>query len=224
MLWIMRGIAATLVVTVGLTVYYGADASAFAADEIEADIWQFWGLVYIIVPAGNAVTDWLGQQVRARIPARSWWTNRDEGVLIQSVMQGILASAMHCGDVLVGVQNDEARWQEAHAAKRFIPATYRVQWRTSILFVAKTGIQFVFNFAISLDFVFTVALAPFTVVTTIFVLTVVLMEILVRRRPHGAAPTTYGEFKLLLTYISRYHQEWVLDDDADDGVENSDVE
>ncbi len=141
----------------------------------------------------------------------NWLTNRTAGVLIQSAMQGILAGTMHCGDVLVGFKNDEVRWQQAQteSSADFVPRGYWIQWRIIPLFVAKSGIQFVFSFAITVDIMFGVAAAPLIVVTAILLLVVLVLELMVRQKPRTGTATTYGEFKLLIKYISQNHQAWL---------------
>jgi hypothetical protein len=213
LLWIMWGVSAFMILAVGLTVYYAVDASAFSAEDIQKaglDIWQFWGFVYIIFPGGDKTSNWAGS---FRYTQGTWigWTDRTAGALIQSVMQGILAGTMHCGDVLVGFKNDEVRWQQAQAESSvdFVPRRYWIQWRIIPLFVAKTGIQFVFSFAISVDIIFGVAAAPLIVVTAILLLVVLVLEFMVRQTPRTGAATTYGEFKLLIKYISQNHQAWL---------------
>lgn len=129
-------------------------------------------------------------------------------------MQGLLAAAMHCADVVLGFKNDELSWQEAYARyaetpNAFIPRKYRIRWLTVLLFITKTVVQWVFSFAVSVNIVLAVALIPLTVVTVLILMIVILLEVVARQRPHGGAPTTYGEYRLLSKFITRYHLVWL---------------
>lgn len=129
-------------------------------------------------------------------------------------MQGVLAGAMHCADVVLGFKNDEKTWREAHAnyAERpnaFIPRKYRLRWMTICLFVIKTVVQWVFSFAVTVNVFLAVSLIPLLVVTALFLLIALALEIMARRRPSEGPPTTYGEFRLLTHFVERHHLIWL---------------
>jgi hypothetical protein len=137
-----------------------------------------------------------------------------QGVLIQSGIQGLLAFVMHCADVATSFMNDEVGWQDAYdryAMKpdAFVPRAYHFKWRTVALFAAKTGMQWVLGYTTSIDGYFTVSFAPLAVVTALMLLVAIMLEVLARRKPRSGGPTTYGEFRLLVKYISEYHLAWL---------------
>jgi hypothetical protein len=141
-------------------------------------------------------------------------SNSKSGVLIQAGMQGVLASAMHCAEAVVGFINDEASWQDAfsryaESPNAFVPKKYQIRWQSIFLFITKFGIQVVFSYAVSVDVMFSVSFLPFVVVTAVILITAVTLEVMARRAPKTGGPTTYGEFNLLFRYISKYHLIWL---------------
>jgi hypothetical protein len=129
-------------------------------------------------------------------------------------MQGALAFVMHCADVVVAFLNDEVSWQHAFARYAenpgdFVPRKYRLRWRSIVLFIAKSCLQWVFGYAVGIDIKFMVSFVPLTVVTVIILLLAIMLESMVRHKPQKGGPTTYGEFHLLFIYISRYHFIWL---------------
>lgn len=129
-------------------------------------------------------------------------------------MQGVLASAMHCVDVVIGFRNDEDSWQSAYSqyaetANAFVPKKYQAHWRTSLFFVVKSGVQWVFGYAVSVDIIFTLSLIPVAVTAAILLVSAIFIEAMARKEPKEGGPTTYGEFGLLMESISAYHLIWV---------------
>jgi hypothetical protein len=129
-------------------------------------------------------------------------------------MQGVLAFVMHCADTVVGTLNDESCWQDSYAKyaekpNAFIPRKYRFRWRSIVLFLAKSVLQFVFGYAITIDIRLQVWFLPLIVLTVTILLTTIMLEWVVRREPSAGGPTTYGEFRLLFNYIQRHHLVWL---------------
>ena len=139
------------------------------------------------------------------------------GALVQSGLQGILAAAMHCGDAIIRMINDEVCWRDAdqkqiEPAAAYEPRKYHIYWRTVVLFIARSIVQFIFGFAVSVDQILSVALAPLVMVATIFLLLVIMLEVMARHTPPKEVPTAYGEFKILIRYIRERHPGWLLSD------------
>jgi len=130
-------------------------------------------------------------------------------------MQGLLAAAMHCADIVLGFKNDELNWQEAYmryaeTPNAFVPRKYRLRWLSILLFVVKTVIQWVFSSAISVNVLLTVTMLPLLIVAVLFLFVAVLLEIVSRVDPGDkGAPTAYGEFSKLSAFITRYHLVWL---------------
>lgn len=129
-------------------------------------------------------------------------------------MQGLLALTMHCADTVIDYKNDERSWQEAftryaESADAFVPPRYRIRWLTVFLIVIKTGIQWTFSYAVTVNSILSVALIPLIIVTVLIFMVAILLEIIARRVPRGGAPTTYGGFSLLIEFVTRYHLVWL---------------
>lgn len=112
------------------------------------------------------------------------------------------------------MKNDETSWQEAYGrhaetADPFVPPRYRVRRLTILLLVAKAVIQWAFGYAVNVNIILSVSLIPLLVVTVLMLVVVVALEVIARKVPKGGAPTTYGEFDLLIELIKRYHVAWV---------------
>ncbi|KIV98793.1 uncharacterized protein PV09_09445 [Verruconis gallopava] len=191
-IWVAFAILATCLV---ITAYFAKQQGSFAIDQIQGDDWTGFGFVQAPIGPTSLVTDWAG-------------------VLIQSGMSGLLAFFMHCADVVAYFMNDDVSWQDAYSRyaedpDAFVPKLWRFKWRNLVLFVAKSSIQWVFGYATSVDAVFTVSFVPLAVVTTIMLLVAITLETMARYKPHDGGPTTYGEFRLLIKYITQHHLIWL---------------
>jgi hypothetical protein len=126
-------------------------------------------------------------------------------------MQGYLAILMHCADTVVSVLNDEESWQYSmsglnKARNAWSPRKYWVRWRSVLLFIAKSSVQWIFGIAVFVDVWFWVSFIPLAVATTLVLLIAVLLELMTRVRPRGREPSTYGEFALMIKYMGKYTQ------------------
>jgi hypothetical protein len=75
--------------------------------------------------------------------------------------------------------------------------------------VAKSGVQWVIGLAVTVDWLFIVQFIPVAVVTTLLLIIAVWLEVIIRKKPGGRGPTTYGELDLLFRSIARYHLLWL---------------
>lgn len=156
---------AAIIVTVVLSSRQNSCTKA-GMEETSHDRWQFFGFYCTPFGIGSNITNWAG-------------------ALCQSGMQGLLAASMHCADVVIGLLNDEDSWQDAYSryaesAKAFVPRRYQVRWRTILLFAAKSGLQWAFASAVSVDALFSISLIPLMVVTSIVLLVAVMLEAMTR--------------------------------------------
>lgn len=129
-------------------------------------------------------------------------------------MQGLLALSMHCASIVLGFRNDESSWQEAYARyaetrDAFVPRKYRPRKLTALLFITKTVIQWLFSYAVTVNIYIFVSLVPLSVVTVLMLIVAIVLEVVTRHEPGGGAPTTYGEFRLLVNFVKSYHLIWV---------------
>jgi hypothetical protein len=210
-IWAMFAI---MFLAVAIALYFAVANSSFSPKELKrhGDNWLFWGRTSILLGKGSGTTDWAGKCFCHEVIRKP--ANVKPGPLVQSGMQGLIALAMHCADVVIDTKNDETSWQEAYARyaetpNAFIPRRYKIRWLTILLFLAKTLVQWVFSFAISVNVILAVALLPLIVATVIMLFIAILLEVVARRTPRGGAPTTYGEFSVLFEYITRYHLVWL---------------
>lgn len=123
-------------------------------------------------------------------------------------MQGYLALLMHCADTIVSVVNDEENWHYSMTGLEkktgtWSPGKYWIRWRSVVLFVAKSSVQWIFGIAIFVDVWFWVSLVPLAVATTLVLIIAIMLHVMTRQQPAGDLPTTYGEFSLMLKYMSQ---------------------
>ena len=70
---------------------------------------------------------------------------------------------MHCADTVVNVLNDEENWQYSmsgldKARNAWSPRKYWIRWRSVLLFVAKSSVQWIFGIAVFVDVWFWVSI------------------------------------------------------------------
>lgn len=128
------------------------------------------------------------------------------GPLVQSLMQGYLAVLMHCADAIIGFLNDEENWQYSMSAwdraeDTWIPRRYWIRWRSVVLFIVKSSVQWIFGIAVFIDVWFWVSWIPLAVATALVLVIVLMLEWMTRVKSRGGQPSTYGKFSLMLAHV-----------------------
>jgi hypothetical protein len=154
-----------------------------------AAFWQFYGLVFFAYYDDVGIRrDWLG-------------------VIIQSTVQGILSTGLHCADLIITISNDEEKWKRAYEDCVRTPGATELKAKdglvscsTVVLFGLKSVTQWVFGFALSVDLIVGMVLIPLVVLAIMVLCIALYVEFLGRKGTLGLLPTTYGNIEKLMIY------------------------
>jgi hypothetical protein len=114
---------------------------------------------------------------------------------------------MHCADTVVSFLNDEDSWQYSMSALEatrhsWIPRRYWLRWRSILLFLIKSSVQWIIGVAVFIDVWFWVSWIPLTVATVLVLVIALMLEWMTRVIPSGSRSSTYGEFALMLEFMA----------------------
>ncbi|KAK5658014.1 hypothetical protein OQA88_2568 [Cercophora sp. LCS_1] len=180
---VRRGSATTAYVRDRLAKQFGANESSQQPGVIHT--WQLFGEVTVPL-AGNPYED------------RRGWV----GLVIQSGALGLFLLALHCGELIVNLSLDEAVWRRAatvgarpNGSMLAESARHAPSWG---LFACQVAVPWVFGvgFAPNIRELF-MSLPSFVTLVVLLSGMAGLAECLVRMRPRGTQPATYGDVQAL---------------------------
>ncbi|KAJ5614373.1 hypothetical protein N7528_008027 [Penicillium herquei] len=194
-------------------------------------IWS--GLLGIVSLAGGSEADdglnsWQGSDiVYASYPGPSLFTYRQDwvGLFVQILAQSSIVFGIHCIEIIVNLSRDESSWRKAASVgaemgdspvKSFISS-----WQGVILTLFKSVVQWVFDEAFSADTAVSMSLYPLVTMAALFLLLAIFTEYLVRRKPHGPQPVTYGDIQRLAHFIDDWEHKrlfWGDKGEIKDGI------
>jgi len=150
-------------------------------------VWQFFGIV---------------EAVYNRNPyARGEWA----GLLIQCAALTIPIFGLHIVELLGQLQRDESIWRRASTVGAKIDSSTILEgarnWPTLVIFATKAVVPWVFSFAISCNRIIYFVTLPTLTLAVIFLILGLFSEYLIRIRPKGSQPATYGDIQALLALV-----------------------
>ncbi|OQE26815.1 hypothetical protein PENSTE_c005G10451 [Penicillium steckii] len=150
--------------------------------------WQFYGGV------------WMGFTRIFKTPP--YWL----GILIQTVLQSFITFALHCVELLFKISRDEASWRSLQSTGSQIdtPILSNIQWQSFLMMGFKAVVQWVFGYAFTADETFNIALLPVIALMTLFMCLAISSEYMLRQRPRGTLPATYGDFERVLELVDEW--------------------
>lgn len=165
-------------------------------------------------------------QVYARY-CRNPFHNRQDwlGLIIQCIVLTLITLGLHCVELVVHVHRDESVWRKATTVGIDPTGSVlwdgTVMWPVWILSIFKSVIHWVFGYAFSANCFFVANLLPLTLLTFLFLLLALFVEILIRYKPKGSQPATYGNIKAIMALVDDWkHQRiyWGDKGEEADGI------
>ncbi|KAF2673028.1 hypothetical protein BT63DRAFT_145049 [Microthyrium microscopicum] len=168
--------------------------------------------------AGNndALSYWqLYGQVGIKFTHDAYLKRRDWlGLIIQCLVLSIITLGLHFVECVCHVWRDEAIWRKAATVgvnpNRGAVLEGIANWPCCVLFFFKTFIHWIFGYAFSTDVFAFMTLLPMVTLAVCFILLVVFVEFLIRWRPRGYQPVTYGDIERLIAFIDEWDHERIF--------------
>ncbi|KAL3713527.1 hypothetical protein TMatcc_002230 [Talaromyces marneffei ATCC 18224] len=130
------------------------------------------------------------------------------GLLIQIVTQSFIVLGLHCIELITNISRDESCWRKAAAVgvemKGSATTTFTTSWQSMTCKILKSITQWVFGKAFTADISVIMSLFLLVTMTDLFLLSYIFTEYLIRRKPKGYQPVTYGD----ICRLARYIDEW----------------
>jgi hypothetical protein len=147
--------------------------------------WRFYGALY-----------WDYKRITTSPP---YWL----GLIIQIIAQSFLTFALHCVELLFNLSRDEAAWRELETVGVDADASMKSNFsrQTLIMLAMKAIIQWVFGYALTADVSFNIALLPIIALMVLFIILAIGSEYMLKKRPQGSLPATYGEFDRVIQLV-----------------------
>lgn len=185
-------------------------ALARQADTCSADYVREASLAY----------DFLGVwQNYCQIVTKTWgnaYTGRRDwlGLLIHTIALAIITLGLHCAEVLTEMTRDEAIWREA-TTRGADPAVGSLtqgalSWQCWILVIFKCVVPWIFSYALDTALSVVMSLLPILTIAVLFLWLGLLAEFLIRHKPKGPQPATYGNVEALAALIDEWHDSKIF--------------
>jgi hypothetical protein len=152
--------------------------------------WQNYGQVYFqYFDPGRDRRDWLG-------------------LIIQIAVQSVITLGLHGVELLTNISRDEVSWRKASStgakpSSSSVKAAF-TSWHALTLFAFKSLAQWVFGTAFSANLWIFMTLLPLLALTLLFLLLALFAEYLVRCKPKGSQPSTFGNIRLLVELVDEW--------------------
>lgn len=147
------------------------------------------------------------------------------GLLIQIVAQSFIVLGLHCIELIANVSRDESCWRKAASVgvemKGSAIMTFLSSWQSMTLMILKSVTQWVFGKAFTADISVIMSLFPLITMAGLFLLSAVFTEYMIRRKPKGYQPVTYGDIRRLARFIDEWDDTrifWGDKGEIDNGI------
>ena len=136
------------------------------------------------------------------------------GLLIQCTVILLLLLALHAAELLVELSRDEAIWRRAASVgsnpDSSLLAENARHWPCWVIFAFKFTVPWVFGYAFSCNASVFMALLPLVALSVLFMLLAGFAGHLVRARPTGSQPATYGDIQALNALVDDWGYEKIF--------------
>lgn len=133
------------------------------------------------------------------------------GLVIQICAQSFICFNLHCVELLFNVSRDEAIWRKAGSVGIKMNSSpiksFTTNWQSPVLMASKSLIQWVFGYAFRVDILIYMSLLPQVTMTGLYLILSIFTECLIRHRPNGPQPVTYGDIQRLSFLIDEWDHE-----------------
>jgi len=136
------------------------------------------------------------------------------GLIIQCLVLAIITLGLHAVESITNVMRDEAIWRKATSEgvspDRSTTLEGLSNWPCWVLFVFKSLTHWIYGYAFSTDLYVFMSLLPLIALTTCFIILGLFTEFLVRWKPKGAQPATYGDMDRLLGLVDEWNHDLIF--------------
>jgi hypothetical protein len=131
------------------------------------------------------------------------------GLCIQIIVQSFISFGLHCAELVINVSRDEANWRKAATVgismEDSISAKTLIRsWPTMAFAAFKSVVQSVFGFAFTVNDAVDIGMLPLVTIAGLLLSLAVFTEYLVRRRPKGYQPATYGDIQRIAYFVDEW--------------------
>ncbi|TLD32476.1 hypothetical protein E2P81_ATG05452 [Venturia nashicola] len=142
----------------------------------------------------------------ARFSPNAYTDRRDWlGLVVHSLILAFVSLGLHCAEVITEMARDEAIWRKAttSGASPTIDSSIQgaLSWQCWVLFAFKCVVPWIFGYALETSVYVITSLLPLLTLAILLLLLGLLVEILIRHKPKGPQPTTYGDIEALAALI-----------------------
>jgi hypothetical protein len=164
-----------------------------------AGVWKYFGLVPVAYSRDSYTIQ------------REW-----VGLLFSCLGLSTLLFGLHLADLLGGLARDEATWRRATTAARgtspnssLILDTF-CNWPSCIILVYRSVIPWVLSYGFTCISDIFLAVFPLLTVMMLFLSLALLAEYLIRKKPKGSQPSTYGDVRALVALVDDWQHEKIF--------------
>ncbi|KAF3395224.1 hypothetical protein DPV78_009055 [Talaromyces pinophilus] len=133
------------------------------------------------------------------------------GLLIQTCVQSFICFSLHCIELLFNVSRDETVWRKAASVGiKTNPSpikSFTNNWQSLVLMTSKSLIQWIFGYAFRADVLITMDLLPLVTMAGLYLTLSIFTECVIRHRPKGPQPVTYGDIQRLSFLIDEWDHD-----------------
>lgn len=131
------------------------------------------------------------------------------GLIIQSLVLAIVLGTLHLVEILTLLIRDEKIWRKATTRSGTRPdASTMLQsaeiWQCWFMLTLKTLIPWVFSYTFTCNTAWFIMLIPLGILTGLFFFLAVFAEVLIRWKPKGSQPSTFGNIPALLSLVDEW--------------------
>jgi hypothetical protein len=160
-------------------------------------VWQYFGMVETVYNYDPYNT-------------RGEWA----GLLIQCAALIIPTFGLHAAELLVQLQRDESIWRRASTVGIEPDSGLMLEgartWTTWVMFAFKSVVPWLFGFALACNRNIFFITLPALTLAVLFLLLGLFAEYLVRIRPMGSQPATYGDIQALVALVDDWNHKKIF--------------
>ncbi|KAI7971255.1 hypothetical protein EIK77_003554 [Talaromyces pinophilus] len=196
-IWAFLGIFATwsgILAVVDSTNHWFIDLSHY--DTLTQ--WRYWGGAYI---------DYHGH-------GYNFTQQTLIGLSIQICAQSFLSFGLHCVELLFDIFRDECIWRKAASVGIKLNTNpivcFSTNWQSLVFMAFKSVIHWNFGYCLIAGSRVSMRLSPLITMTGLLLILCLFMEYLVRYKPKGPQPVTYGDILRLSYFIDEWDHEKIF--------------
>jgi len=137
------------------------------------------------------------------------------GLIIQSSILAVVLGTLHLVEILALMVRDEVIWRKGTSRNGVRPDARTILqnasvWQCWAMLAFKSVTPWVFSYSFTCNVGIFVSLIPLAILTTFFLLLGIFAEGLMRWRPKGSQPATYGNIPALLSVVDDWEHHTIF--------------